>query len=207
MGTATRTATGTKPVSSVTPTRTASATMAPTATRTNTYVPLPTWTFTAEPEEPSNTPPATATFTAVPPTRTFTPVPTSTSTHTPIVVPPTFTFTPVPTNTPETPVYLLYPKAENEGISDPDLANPAGCMGFFGYVNTNPQAIDIAPGSDNFLSPNAYEVNLGDPYFSSGLPTSFYTGSWSGIVQVKWDTGTPITWTLNGESATLGWCR
>jgi hypothetical protein len=105
------------------------------------------------------------------------------------------------------PVYLVYPKAENGGVSDPDPENPdTGCMGFFGYINTNPQAVDIPPGGGNFLSESAYEVQVTDP-FSNGLPTTFFEGEWSGNVRVKWNSGTPITWTINGQSATLNWCH
>lgn len=172
-----------------TPTRTNTIPVVPatfTPTRTNTA--LPTWTFT--PTVP--TPVVVSTF-------TFTPTHTATNTPTTPAPPPTPTFTPI--------VYQVYPKAENGGFSDPDPGNlETGCLGYFGYINTNPQAVEIPPGSGNALSQAAYEVQVMDP-FSNGLPTTFYAGEWSGNVQVKWNTGTPITWTINGQSATLNWCH
>lgn len=99
------------------------------------------------------------------------------------------------------------PIAENGGLSDPDLGNSAGCMGYFGYINGNPGDVDIPSGGANYLTAGAYYVYTSDPYYMDGLPSRFYPGRFSGIVQVKWEGGSPITWVINGQSATLNWCR
>ena len=181
------------------------ATATRTPTRTNT---VPVVIATHTPTR-TNTAPPTRTFTptttvpVVIPTFTFTPTHTATHTPTTPAPPPTFTFTPTATPIP----YILFPKAEN-GISDPDPGNPdVGCHGYFGYINTNPNTVIIPPGSSNYLSTDAYGVFTGDPDYIDGLPSNFYTGEWTGILHVQWDTGTPITWTINGASATLDWCR
>lgn len=79
-------------------------------------------------------------------------------------------------------------------------------MGYFGYLNGNPQNVIIPEGPNNYLSPGAYEVYTMDPA-GPGLPTIFYVDRMSGVVQVKWNSGTPITWVVNGNAATLNWCR
>lgn len=203
----THTPTLTAVTASRTPTRvltTPAATSTRTPTRTNT---VPVVIATRTPTR-TNTVPPTRTFTptitvpVVIPTFTFTP------THTPTTpVPPTFTFTPTTVVT-TPPVYLVFPKAENGGFSDPDPEFPeTDCHGYFGYINTNPGTVIFPPGGSNYLSTDAYEVFTGDPDYIDGLPSNFYTGEWSGILHVRWNTGVPITWTINGQSATLAWCH
>jgi hypothetical protein len=177
----------------------------PTATRTSViWTPTPTrtpiiirvtYTFT-----PTQTDiPVSPTFTYTPtvtatPTDTTTPTPTPTPTDTPIHTS-TFTFTPIPTDT-SVPAYIpIRPIAENS------LAEPAGtdsCQGSFGYKNDNPYNVTIAKGANNqIIGANT------DP----DVPTLFFPGRQPGVITVVWNIPGPITWELDGRTATFQWCR
>lgn len=214
------------------PTPSPTVTSTPSPTATNTRPPfIPTATHTSEPQ-PTRTPTRTASPTASPtltkippttaPTRTPTRRPTQTASRTPsptVTLTPTVTFTPTkehtptptetftpegpvedPTITPVTPppVAPVRPVAENGGASEPE--GEMACRAYFGYRNENPQDMNIPVGERNYLTESAISVN-------PGLPEVFTVGRVAGAFEVIWDTGGPISWVLDGQSATANWCR
>ena len=178
----------------VTVTRAVTVTTLPTVTRTPTPTSrpptfLPTWTFTAEPEEedpPTRTATATATNTSTPttePTLTFTPTPENTLTLTPTITP---TYAPV------------RPFAENNGVSEP--VPGGGCRAFFGYRNDNPQAVDIPVSEDrNWIDDPVAQAN-------PPQPTHFEVGRIFSVFEFTWFTGQDLTWWLDSRPAVAIWC-
>lgn len=141
----------------------------------------PTSTPTRKP--PTATATAAATFTAVPPSAT----PLPTSARTPTLTPPPV----IPTATPA----IVHPIAENDGLSAPQ---GSGCLASFGYLNDNPQPVDIPAGGSNYLSPNI-----------SPAPqvTHFLVGRMYDVFQVAWNAPGDLVWNLDGQTATVKWCK
>jgi hypothetical protein len=88
---------------------------------------------------------------------------------------------------------VVQPIVENDGASVPA---GDGCMASFGYLNNNPQPVDIPIGSDN--------------HFNIGVApevTHFAVSRVYDVFQVTWTTPGDLVWTLNGYTATAKWCH
>jgi hypothetical protein len=224
--TATATVTNT-PVRTATPTATATPTLrVATNTPTSTHIPTTpvvwtptptrtpviihiTYTFTPTPTQTNTstiTPTPTITSTpTVTPTPTNTSTPTDTPTPTDTVPPPTFTFTPTPTETP-VPAYIpVRPIAENSGLADP--VGTDSCQGYFGYKNDNAYDVTLAKGVNNQIVGSYTGIFPSLPYTGNDVPTLFYSGRFSGAFRIVWNTAGPISWDLDGRTATFPWCR
>lgn len=177
--------TGTLVPSTPTPTKTATSTRAPV---------IPTATNTPRPQNTATTIPPTNTATLNPPTPTFTKIPPSTtpsalptSARTPTLAPPPV----IPTATPA----IVHPIAENDGNSVPA---GGGCLASFGYLNDNPQAVDVPAGGSNYLNPNIVPAPQ---------VTHFLVGRMYDVFQVVWNVPGNLVWNLDGQTATVKWCN
>ncbi len=83
------------------------------------------------------------------------------------------------------------------------LADPVGtdsCQGYFGYKNSNPYDVTIPQGGNNQISGSYLQI-------VPDVPTLFYSGRVTGAFRVVWNTPGPISWDLDGRTATFPWCR
>lgn len=224
--------TPTRPISTSTMTRQATATSTITTAPTRTFAPTIAPTNTsAPPPENTKTPVPAATTTPVPPA-----TPTSTQTTEPtatkIIVTSTSTApatnTPVPaTATPIATATTKIPPTVTVGSPTPETETPApsptpilvfpiaenggesspdpdgqGCMAIFGYRNESSNEVDIPAGDQNYLSITPVRIEPDDE-----LPTHFRTDRVSPAFGVVWNVPGPISWFLSGQEAVVQWCN
>jgi hypothetical protein len=110
----------------------------------------------------------------------------------------------IPTATASNPTavsYLVFPIAENGGESSP-VPDTGACQALFGYRNENPGEFDIPLGDRNYLTQPVLQIDPGGE-----IPSHFYADRVSPAFGVIWNVPGPISWVLDGQTATVEWCN